>query len=112
MTIGQDGGTISTHVTDKDGNPVADALILAMPAGTSSEGVLASRITTGQTDQLGQYQSGTLAPGTYYVVATDDPYDMTPECISKLWQSHIKYEKVDLAPSGAAQLNLHLTSIR
>jgi hypothetical protein len=112
MTVGQDGGTISTHVTDKDGNPVSDALILTMPAGAPSEGVLSSRIVTGQTDQLGQFQSGTLAPGTYYVVATEDPYDMTPECISKLWQSHIKYEKVDLAPSGSVQLNLHLTSIR
>jgi hypothetical protein len=110
--ICQDGATFSAHVADKDGNPVADATVLAMPADTSSEGVLAARLAAGQTDQLGQYKSGTLAPGKYYVVATNDSYDMTPESIGKLWQSHARYQEVELTANGSAALSLQIAKIQ
>lgn len=112
VTIGQDGATLAAKVTDKDGNPVANMTVIAIPAGTPSEGVLAARITSGQTDQTGQYTSGTLAPGKYFVVATEDSYDMTPESIGKLWQSHTRYQEVDLGASGQAQVILQPASIR
>jgi hypothetical protein len=112
LTIGQDGGTIGASVTDKDGNPIADTLVIVIPAGTPNEGVLAAQIISGQTDQTGHYTTRTLAPGKYYVVATEDSYDMTPESIGKLWQSHARYQEVDLNPLAAAQVTLQLTTIR
>jgi hypothetical protein len=112
MTIGQDGGTITGSVTDKDGNPIADTLVVVIPADTPNEGALAAQIISGQTDQGGHYTSRPLAPGKYFVVATEDSYDMTPESIGKLWQSHAHYQEVDLNPLAAAQVTLQLTSIR
>ena len=112
MTIGQDGGTITASVTDKDSNPVADTLLIVIPADTPNEGALAAQIISGQTDQTGHYTSRTLPPGKYFVVATEDSYDMTPESIGKLWQSHARYQEVDLNPLAAAQVTLQLTTIR
>jgi hypothetical protein len=112
VTVGQDGATLTASVADRDGNPVSDASVVVMPAGASSEGVLAARIVSGQTDQTGQYKSDTLAPGKYYVVASGDAWDMTPESIGKLWQSHTRYQEVELGPNGAAQVNLQPVSIR
>jgi hypothetical protein len=54
VTVGQDGATLTASVADRDGNPVSDASVVVMPAGASSEGVLAARIVSGQTDQTGQ----------------------------------------------------------
>lgn len=112
MTIAQDGGTITAAVADKNGNPVADTLVIVIPADTPTEGALAAQIISGQTDQTGRYTSRTLAPGKYFVVATEDSYDMTPESIGKLWQSHARYQEVDLNPLAAAQITLQPTNIR
>jgi hypothetical protein len=112
MTIGRDGGTITASVADKNGNPVADTLVVIIPAGTPNEGALAAQIISGQTDQTGHYTSRTLAPGKYFVVATENSYDMTPESIGKLWQSHARYQEVDLNPLAAAQVTLQPTTIR
>lgn len=112
VAVGQDGAALTAIVTDKDGAPVADSTVIAMPAGTPSEGVLAARIVSGQTDQLGQYVFEPLGPGTYYVVATEDAYDMTLESIGKLWQSHLRYQKVELAARGVIKVGLQVVSIR
>ena len=112
MAIGQDGGTITASVADKNGNPIADTLVIIIPADTPSEGALAAQIISGQTDQTGHYTSRPLAPGKYFVVATEDSYDMTPESIGKLWQSHARYQEVDLNPLAAAQVTLQLKTIR
>ena len=45
-------------------------------------------------------------------MATEDSYDMTPESIGKLWQSHARYQEVDLNPLAAAQVTLQPTNIR
>ncbi len=112
VTIGQDGATLTAKVADKDGNPMGDSTVIAIPAGTPSEGVLAARLISGQTDQRGIFKSEPLAPGKYYVVATEDSYDMTPESIGKLWQSHPRYREVELTPKGSSQVDLTPTSIR
>jgi hypothetical protein len=88
------------------------ALCIFAAADAPTEAELAARILRGTTDQNGQYTSGTLAPGKYYVVATEDALDYTPESIDKLWMSHTRYQAIDLAPHGSAQVNLRPASIR
>ena len=78
----------------------------------ASDAALAARIVPGQTDQMGQYASGTLAPGKYYVVATNDSLDDTPESIGKLWQAHQRFQEIELAPSGTAQVALKLVKLQ
>lgn len=112
VIVAQDGGRITARAVDKDDHPVSGTTVIVMPEGTPSEAELAALITSGQTDQAGQYKSGFLAPGKYYVVATEDSYDMTPESIGKLWQSHNRFKEVDLPAGGSVQVDLQPTGIR
>ncbi len=106
VVVGHDGGTINAQVRDKDGNPVGNMSVLMMPADIGSEALLAEVLVRGVADQQGLYTSYTLAPGKYYVAATDDTVDYTPEQIGKLWRARNRFQEVDLAPSGSAQTTL------
>jgi hypothetical protein len=106
VVMAHDGATLSVQVADKDGNPGADLRVLVMPAEVRSEAVLASRLVQGQTDQLGQYTSQTLAPGKYYVMAAEETVDATPESMGALWRARNRFQEVDLPPSGTAQVKL------
>ena len=78
IIVARDGATLTALVTGKDRNPVPDRNVLLMPAGITSEGMLAAAMVTGQTDQAGRYKSRTLAPGKYYAAATAEPFDVSP----------------------------------
>ena len=106
VIVGRDGAKVSATVTDKDGNPVGDTNILVMPRDIDSEAILAERLVKGQTDQNGQFTSQVLAPGKYYVAATADSVDPTPESIGRLWRSRTLFGEVDLNPNGTSKLNL------
>jgi len=106
VVMAHDGAALSVQVNDKDGNPVADMRVLAIPADLPSEGAVAARLVQGQTNQLGQYTSQTLPPGKYYVVAAEESVDPTPESIGRLWRSRNRYQEVDLPPAGSAQVRL------
>jgi hypothetical protein len=111
VVVAHDGATLSAQVRDKDGNPVADIRVLIIPAETTSEAMLAARLVSGQTNQLGQYKSTTLAPGKYYVAASDDTVDATPEKIGRLWRSRNRFQEVDLAANGSVQVTLQPVKI-
>jgi hypothetical protein len=93
-------------VNDKDGNPGVDLRVLVIPGEVRSEGELQARLVQGQTNQAGQYTTQTLPPGKYYVVATQETVDPTPESIGRLWKSRNRYQEVDLPPAGSAQVRL------
>jgi hypothetical protein len=111
VVVGRDGGKIATQLADKDGHPIADAHVTLFPVDAETEGLLAAKMVTGQTDQLGQYTSETLPPGKYYVLASDEEFDATLESIAKLWRSRTGLKQVDLAPNGSAQVNLELVKL-
>jgi protocatechuate 3,4-dioxygenase beta subunit len=106
VVVARDGGTIAAVVADKDGNPVADARVALFAADAGSEGLAAATMVTGQTDQLGRYASKTLAPGIYYVVASEEEFDASLESVGKLWRSRTTLQQVELAPNGSAHVNL------
>jgi hypothetical protein len=47
-----------------------------------------------------------MAPGKYYVMATEDGVDATPESMGTLWRARNRFQEVTLAPGGAAQVKL------
>jgi protocatechuate 3,4-dioxygenase beta subunit len=106
VVVGHDGATLTAQVGDKDGKPVPDARVLILPAVIGSEAELAARLVSGQTNQYGQYTSITLPPGKYYVAATGDSMDATPETIGKVWRARNRFKEVDLAPGASAQATL------
>jgi len=106
VVIGRDGAKFTAQVADKDGNPAQNMRVLILPELIASEAMLADVLITGESDQMGQYTSRTLAPGKYYVVACDQEFDSTPESIAKLWRSRTQFKEVELAPNGSAQIKL------
>ena len=106
VVMAHDGATLNVQVTDRDGNSGSDLRVLLFPADVPSEVVLASRLIEGRTNQLGQYASPVLPPGRYCVMATEEAVDPTPESMGRLWRARHRFQVVDLAPSGTAQLKL------
>ncbi len=102
--VANDGGTVSTKVADKDGNPVPDANVVVVPFAAPNEGALAESMIQGQTDQTGAWQSRMVAPGKYYVLATTTRLDKSPETIQKLWQARTTASEVEVAPNGTASV--------
>ncbi|MBZ5618259.1 MAG: carboxypeptidase regulatory-like domain-containing protein [Acidobacteriia bacterium] len=106
IVLARDGGTASARVTDKDGNPVPECSIVMIPASAANEATIAAALTTGKTDLRGTWTSASLAPGKYFVLATSDTIDRSPESIAKLWASRTRAQEVDLNPNATATLTL------
>jgi hypothetical protein len=106
VAIGQDGGFVSARVGDEDGKPVPEAYIRLMPAGVRSEPELASVLVSGQTDQNGSYNSNALAPGKYFVLASEAMVDATPESIGKLWRARLKAREIVIEPGKTVAVSL------
>lgn len=112
ITVARDGATFSARVINQDGLPVPAINILTFPAEVSSEAMLQATLSVGQTDQLGQYTSHTFPPGKYYSAATEDAFDATPDSIGRLWRARNRFQEVELAPNGSAQLQLEPVKIQ
>jgi protocatechuate 3,4-dioxygenase beta subunit len=106
VVMARDGASISARVADKDGAPVSDIHVLLIPADAASPAVLQAAMVVGATDQQGLYTSATVAPGRYYVVATNDRIDPTPECIDRVWRARGKFTEMTVAPNAVAQVTL------
>ena len=111
IVIGQDGATFTASVSDKDGNPLAQAKVIVMPANVASDAMLQAAISEGETDQQGQFISSTLAPGKYLIGATFDEVDPSPESIARLWRARDRFTEIELAPKVAATVSLRPVSL-
>ena len=106
VTLGRDGGSIAARVADKDGTPVADCTVVILPAAAANEAGLAAALKSGKTYQNGTWAGPTLAPGKYFVLATGETIDRSPETVGKLWKARNRGEAVELAPNGKASVTL------
>lgn len=112
ITLARDGATFNARVMNQDGLPVPDINILAFPGDVSSEAVLQATLAVGQTDQLVQYASHTFPPGKYYIAASEDAFNPTPDSIGRLWRARNRFQEVELAPNGSAQVQLEPVKIQ
>jgi hypothetical protein len=106
LIVARDGGTMSTKVTDKDGNPVADCQVLMIPREASSESSVADTLLLGQTDQNGAYSSAMLAPGKYFVLATSVPVDKTPESIQRVTRVRSRAQEIEIGQNSTVSVPL------
>jgi hypothetical protein len=109
IVLGQDGGSVSAKVTDKDGNPVSDQNVVLMPPSAGSEAQFAAALIFGQTDQNGVYQTATVPPGKYLVLATSLTMDRTPETIRQLMGMRNRAQEIDVAAGARVQATLAVT---
>jgi hypothetical protein len=102
IILARDGAVLTAKVADKEGRPVTDAWVYAIPADAASEAEVADRLVSGQTDQDGVFNSKPLAPGKYSVIAGTTVINKTPESIARLANSRNQATEIDLSP-GAVQ---------
>jgi hypothetical protein len=106
VTIGTDGGMVQVTANDKNGNAIGDALVLVLPGQIASEAELAAAMISGQTDQNGAWTSSALAPGKYFVLATGDVVNKSPEDIGKLWRARGRGQQVEVGPNATAAVTV------
>lgn len=106
IVLAHDGGVVRVNVTDKDNKPVTDCKVVLLPDSATTEAAVADAMLQGQTDQFGAYTSGSIAPGKYFVLATDGSFDRTPEGIMRLMRARTQAQQVELTPNGTANLTL------
>jgi len=99
VSIANDGGFV--NATSPPG-----AQILILPVAVANEAILAAAMVSGQADSTGSYTSRSLAPGKYYVLATDSLIDRTPECIGRIWKARTRAQEVEIAPTVTATVKL------
>jgi hypothetical protein len=115
VILAPDGGRITATVTDKDGNPIPDAAVVAFPETARTEVLLADLFIAGRTDQNGSWTSASVAPGKYEVLALDLPsgvnVDRSPESLAKLLRARGKAQEIDLAGRATVKVTLLLTPL-
>ncbi len=112
IVVARDSARVSAVVQDKDGNPLGDLRVFVVPAEVSSEAMLQAALVSGQTDQMGRYRSQALRPGKYFVFATEEGVNATPESIDNVWRSRNRFREIELAANGTAQVTLTPISLR
>jgi hypothetical protein len=111
IILARDGATVTAKVEDRDGNPVADAAVVILPAVAANEAAVAAAMVTGRTDQNGAWTSRKLAPGNYFALAVRIDVSRSPEVIAQLWSRRNRAEEVKLQANGSQEVTLRPLSL-
>ena len=106
IVLARNGGSVTVRMADKDDNPLPDVTVVLLPEISRSDGVLASTMVVGQTDQNGEWSSAILAPGKYFVIGTKALVDKSPEGISRLTGMRTKAYELQINSGVPARLVL------
>ncbi len=107
ILLAHDAGSVTAHVVDEEGKPAGDTYVHLLPIDAGSEGALADRILTGQTDQNGTHiWERNIPPGTYRPVAARTEVDYSPEGVHALWQARSQAPEITVGPNGSADVKV------
>ncbi len=106
IVLGQDGGSLHATIVNKDGQQVPDTCVLIWSEAVSSPAALAGAIVKGFSDQNGSYNSGVLAPGKYFAIATSSPVDLSADALDKLWSTRGKAQQVEITPNKMTSITI------
>jgi hypothetical protein len=111
VVVARDGGTLSARVSDKDNDPVQSARVCFLPVQAGTPAELESVFACSTTDAAGVAASGTLRPGKYRVLATNDRVDHSAESVDRLWDARLKGYEVELPAGGSMQVRIEPISL-
>ena len=100
IILGRDGSRISARTP-------ADAWVVAVPAGVSTEADLAEAMLSGRADGTGLWTSPLLAPGKYLVLTSPAPVNRSFESVQRIFASRGKAREVNVAPKSTATVMLN-----
>jgi protocatechuate 3,4-dioxygenase beta subunit len=105
MILGNDGGFIKVTAAI-NGVPASNAKVLIIPASVPSAAVLPDAMVTLEPGADGTATSHVLAPGRYYVLATSELLDNTPESIDAIWRARSRGVPADVAARTTASVTV------
>lgn len=111
ITMGNDGGLIHISAADSSGKVAANNRFLILPASAASEAVLSDAMIVAQGGPSGDYTSSALAPGRYYVFATDDLIDKTPEAMTAVWRERSRGTEVEVTSGTTVEVKVEAHAI-
>lgn len=106
VILARDGGRVTVHVEDRDGNPARTQSVILIPQGPSTELAIAGAIKGGATNQDGNWASPVLPPGKYTILTSSARIDFSPESIARLWNARQKGREVEITMGSTAQITL------
>jgi hypothetical protein len=107
IVLEHNGGTVRALVRNQDGDPIADATVVAVPKAAATYMQLAETRAVGTTDQNGEYSTAAMAPGEYLVMALEGDYaDLSPETIKALFNARSQAKEVIVGPNTTTNLEL------
>jgi hypothetical protein len=114
-------GSIAAAVADARGRPANGAVVIAIPERATSHVALAVGVRAAVADETGGVAIEGLAPGGYFVVATDNPppstfswpsgslrLDRSPETMDKLLQLRARGERVEVRPRSRTAVSARI----
>ena len=98
---------LTVAVVDTEGKPVADAMAIVVPDSVNNTGALNRVQTRGKTDQNGNFNVKSLAPGKYRVLATSQAvrWDV-PEDLEKVLLLMFQAKTIDVDGKVPARVSL------
>jgi len=112
IVVGRDGSLLELTVKDTNGHPVPDTPVVLIPDGVNSVAAFVARMVQGRTNGAGLYDSPTLAPGRYFVLASTHPVALSPEELARLFDARSQGQTVDLTPRATATLTVQAVEIQ
>jgi hypothetical protein len=119
ITVGRDGGSLTTRVQRADGQPAGHGWVFLLSAAARTEQALATSMIVGLTGDDGVHVAAGLRPGTYQVLATDiappalialpsglPRVDKSPETLQLLLRARAVASPVDVRPGSSVELRV------
>jgi hypothetical protein len=106
IVLDHDGGAIRALVRN-EGEPIADATVVAVPTTAATHVQLAEARVVCTTDQYGECTTAAVAPGEYLVMALEGNYsDLSPETIAALFDARSQATEINVGPKATVEIEL------
>jgi hypothetical protein len=122
VVLGQNGAKLRVKVTDDKGQPVMGKRVIVVRTGLNEPPKLVGQMLTSYSDEAGECSTWTLviepprpvlAPGDYYVLATDMPYNQTADVMEQIHRAlQASATKVTLQPGGSTEISIKPVVLR
>jgi hypothetical protein len=121
LVIARDGGSVIAHVADRNG-PIPGITTLLIPSFKSQPADLSHEIFECPTQADGSCRNfrlrqggatpGPMAPGKYYILAVNLPYNPAAETFEALARALPKAKTVTIEPKGTVEITIEPTELR
>jgi hypothetical protein len=122
VILGQDGARIKIKVVDDKGEPLVNTRVVLVRSGLQQAAKLVGQLMLSYTDERGEASVFSLtleppiaamAPGEYYVLAAEMPYNQTADVLDQVWSTlQTRATKVTLRANTTTEVTVKPVTLR